>query len=208
MNRLQGVMAITPPIVADRVAWLGMIEEALRGGVDILQLRLKPATPLQLVIHGRRVLDLTRKYNVPLFIDDFPDVAVEIGAEGVHLGREDPSVADVRARYGSRLTIGGSAYCDPGLAMDLQEQGADYVGFSTPFVSNTKEDAPDCPLNNVSEAVKRLKIPIFLVGGIDQGNIELAQKTGVSGIAVSWGIFGQADPESAARQFIRAWQAA
>jgi len=205
MDSLQGVMAITPPVVADMIAWIGMIEEALRGGVQSVQLRLKPATPLQMVIQGRRVLELTRQYNVPLIIDDFPDVAMDLGAEGVHLGATDPGVADVRARYGNRLIIGGSAYCDPKRALTLQKQGANYVGFSTPFISGTKKDAPQCQLENVKKALSRLKIPIFLVGGINSDNIEIAKQTGVAGIAVSWGIFGQDDPEMTARHFTRAW---
>ncbi len=203
---LNGVMAITPPVVADRAAWLGMIEEVLHGGVRLLQLRLKPATPLQMMIHGRRVLELARKYNALLIINDFPDVAVEIGAHGVHLGRDDPRVEDVRRRYGRHLIIGGSAYCDPNLALSLQRQGADYVGFSTPFASRTKPGAPDCPLSRARELVRVLDIPVFLVGGITPGNAATAHRTGVSGIAVSWGLFGAAEPENAASVFVSHWR--
>ena len=204
-SKLKGVMAITPPVVADRAAWLGMIEAVLHGGIRLLQLRLKPATPLQMLIHGRRVLDLVRRYDALLIVNDFPDVAIAIGADGVHLGRDDPRVQDVRRRYGSDLIIGASAYCDLDLALSLQHQGADYVGFSTPFASRTKPGAPDCPLTNVSRLVQALKIPVFLVGGIGLENQGIVRETKVAGVAVSWGLFGADEPEAAARVLTESW---
>ena len=199
-------MAITPPVVADRVIWLGMVEAALKGGVEILQLRLKPATPMEMMLQARRVLTLTRRYGIPLIINDFPEVAAEVGADGVHLGREDPQIGEVRKRYGKELIIGASAYCDPSRAMDLQQEGADYLGFSTPYVSKTKPDAPDCALDKARQVIAGVRIPVFMVGGITLDRMGELKSIGAQGFAVSWGLFGQGDPETRARAFARSWK--
>ena len=158
------------------------------------------------MLHARRVRELTGYYNIPLIIDDFPEVAVEVGAAGVHLGRNDPSVSKIRQEYGNKLIIGASAYCDPDLALKLQQDGADYVGFSTPFKSKTKSSAPECPLSAVTRARELLSIPIFMVGGITLENIDQVHQTRVEGFAVSWGLFGAGDPEETARHFVNAWR--
>ena len=206
MNKLHGMMAITPPVVADRVLWSGMIEAVLKGGARILQLRLKPATPMEVMLQARRVLELTRHYGIPLIIDDFPEVAAEVGADGVHLGKDDASVSEVRREYGKKLIIGASAYCDPELAVDLQHQGADYLGISTPFVSSTKKSAPSCPMSVVGRVKQSVSIPVFLVGGITLDNIDQVKRSGADGFAVSWALFGAGDPQENAQKFVESWK--
>ena len=199
---LSGLMVITPPVVENRAEFYGMIHAALKGGADIIQLRLKPISPLKLMMFGRALLELTGEYNVPLIVDDVPLVAKEIGAAGVHVGKDDPDVKEIREQYGRKLIVGASGYCDVELVRQLEAQGADYVGFSSPYASVTKPSKSKCPLLDLNRAVKSVSIPVFAIGGITLDNVKSVLETGVAGVAVGAGIFYSGkDVEDTTRKF-------
>ncbi len=199
--RIGPLYAITDPRLMPDEVFLEMAEAALRGGVDVIQLRDKIRPREQLINLGKKLLKLCNRYNVPLIVNDHPDVAKEIGAHGVHVGKDDPPVDYARKILGPDAIIGASAYDDVNLALELERLGADYVAFGAVFPSPTKPKEPLIDWHVFTEARKVLKVPIVAIGGINKKNLpELMEKAKPDAVAVVSAIFGERDPESAARE--------
>ncbi len=199
LKRIGPLYAITDPGWIPEDRFLEVVEQALRGGVDVLQLREKDKPRDFVIERGRQLLRLCRRYRVPLIVNDHPEIAKAIGADGVHVGRDDPPIPEARALLGPRAIIGASAYGDLDLALRLQEEGADYVAFGAMFPSPTKPDEPVVPLEVLREARKVLRIPIVAIGGITLENLPLLMEQGrPDAVAVISAIFGHPDPERAA----------
>jgi thiamine-phosphate pyrophosphorylase len=126
-------------------------------------------------------------------------VAKEIGADGVHVGREDPPVTEARDLLGPNVIIGASCYGDVERAVAAEQAGADYVAFGTPFPSPTKTKRTDISLRIFQEAKHRVHVPVFAIGGIAMANAQQIIDAGADGIAVVSGVFGAPDVEAAAR---------
>lgn len=193
-----GLYAITPDC-ADFALLLAQVEAALSGGAQVIQLRDKRRrfNPAQ----ARRLLELCHAHQVPLIINDDLELAARIGADGVHLGREDADVCQARARLGSEASIGSSCYADLDLAIRAVQNGATYVAFGAFFPSPTKPKAPLAPIELLASAKAVLTCPIVAIGGITPENGALLLEAGADLLAAIDGIFGCSDPKQAARRY-------
>lgn len=201
---LKGLYVITDKKLIPRERFAATVEEAIRGGASVVQLREKGSPEDETIELGKALLELTRKYGVPLIINDSAELAREIGADGVHLGENDPKVAHAREMLGEDKIIGVSCYGKIERGIDAERDGADYVAFGTPFFTPTKPERTPTSFDVLREAVSRIKnIPIFAIGGITPENAGSVLETGVDGIAVITAVFGSPDPESAARELSR-----
>lgn len=189
--KLRGLYAITPE-------GPGLIEkarEALEGGVVLLQYRDKAAR----LSEAKALAALARRYHVPLIVNDDVDLALEIGAEGVHLGRDDGSLATARQKMKGRI-LGVSCYNDLGAARAAVRAGADYVAFGSVFASPTKPGAVRAPLELFREG-KSLKVPLAAIGGITLENAPAAIAAGAGLLAVISDLFDAPDIKSRALQY-------
>ena len=198
---------ITDPVLTPPLHLVDRVGAALRGGADLVQLRHKGADPDQLIAEGRALLALCRRFGVPLIVNDHPDIARAIGADGVHVGRDDPPVAEARRILGPEAIIGASAYGSVDLAVELERQGASYVAFGAVFPSPTKPEEPVVPLSVFREARKRVSVPIVAIGGITLDNLEILYREARPDLfAVVSAVFGAPDPEAAARRLKERWR--
>ena len=187
--------------VTDR-AWVGkqtlleQIEDALKGGATIIQLREKKLDEDSFVEEAIQVRDLCHKYNVPLIINDNVEVALKSGADGVHVGIEDAPVAEIRKRVSADFIIG--ATCKTVEQAKLAEAaGADYMGVGAVFPSPTKTNAVRITNAQLREIVSAVSIPAVAIGGISYDNVCQIQGSSISGVAVVSAIFGAEDIEKA-----------
>ena len=197
--KLRGLYAITDTKLIPRQRFIETVEAAVRGGATMVQLREKETPREEIIQLGREVLAVTRRHGALLIINDHPSVAQEIGADGAHVGRDDPSVAEARALLGPQAIIGASCYGDVARAVTAEQDGADYVAFGTPFPSPTKTKRTDLSLAIFRQVKHHVKVPVFAIGGITIDNVQQVIDAGADGIAVVSGVFGAADVEAAAR---------
>ena len=171
-----------------------LVERAFSAGVDIFQLRLKGLPRDEILRIGEKIRSLATKYDVTFIVNDDPLIARELDADGVHVGKEDYQVREAREILGPDRIVGASSYDNLELALKLQEEGADYLGFSSPFESPTKPEKPRTSPELLRKACKTLNIPIFAIGGINPENVEDVLKLGVHGVAVISSVFNSGDP--------------
>jgi thiamine-phosphate pyrophosphorylase len=198
-TKLRGLYAITDTHLIPRARFAATVEAAVRGGATMIQLREKEAPRAEIVRLGREILAVTRRYGALLIINDHPSVVQEIGADGVHVGREDPSIAEARALLGPQAIIGASCYGDIERAVEAEKAGADYVAFGTPFPSPTKPKRTDISVEIFRQAKQSVRVPVFAIGGITLANAQQIIAAGADGIALVSGVFAQPNVEAAAR---------
>ena len=190
--------------VTDR-AWVGkktlldQIEEALRGGVTLLQLREKNLPEEEFLKEALQVKELCHRYNVPLIINDNVDVAEKSGADGVHVGIEDAPVGEIRRRMGPDFIIGATAKTVE-QAVFAERSGADYLGVGAVYPSPTKKNAIRITKEQLLEICSAVSIPAVAIGGITAENLPPLAGSGIAGAAVVSAVFGAENPETAARQ--------
>ncbi len=200
-TKLSGLYVITDKKLIDRDNFVQTVEKAIKGGARIVQLREKDTHQNEVINLGKELLVMTKKYGVPLIINDSPELAGEIGADGVHLGGEDTSIEHARSILGTQAIIGVSCYNQIDRGLKSVESGADYVVFGTPYYTPTKPDREPTSIEILEEAVRLItEIPVFAIGGITADNASSILQTGVDGIAVITSVFGSADPERAAQE--------
>ena len=197
--KVRGLYAITDTKLIPRHRFVETVEAAVRGGATMVQLREKETPREEVIRLGRELLSVTRRYDALLIVNDHPAIAQEIGADGTHVGREDPPVAEARAMLGPEAIIGASCYGDVARAMAAEQAGADYVAFGTPFPSPTKPKRTDLSLGIFREVKRQVKVPVFAIGGITVDNAPQVIDAGADGIAVVSGVFAAPDVEAAAR---------
>ncbi len=159
------------------------IEEALKGGVTMLQLREKNATGREFLEKAVKLRSLTKKYNVKFIINDRVDIAMLCDADGVHVGQSDIAADKVRRLIGKNKIIGVSARTVEE-AMKAKENGADYLGVGAMFTTTTKLDAKSVTINKLSEIKKEVNLPIVAIGGITLDNINKLKQCNIDGHAV------------------------
>lgn len=176
------------------------VAAAIRGGAAVIQYRFKDAAadPKPL---AEKLLAVCRAAGVPLIINDSVELAALIGADGVHLGRDDAGIALARRRLGTDAIVGVSCYDSVERAVEAEAAGADYAAFGRFFPSHTKPLAPLARLGTLAEAKRRLAIPLVAIGGITPANGGALLAAGADFLAVVEGVFGGADPEASAREF-------
>ena len=193
--------------VTDR-AWIGkmslyeQVEAALKGGATMVQMREKGLTDDPAGEYLEEALSLralTKRYNVPLIIDDNIKLALLCGADGVHVGQNDMDAAQARALLGPDKILGVTAKTVE-QALKAQEQGADYLGSGAVFGTSTKADALPMTMERLGEICRSVSIPVVAIGGICLENIGKLKGSGAAGAAVVSGIFGAEDIEETVRQ--------
>ena len=186
--------------VTDR-SWTGrqtlpqQIEEALKGGATIVQLREKNLDFDSFVNEATEVKKICEKYGVPLIINDNVQVALQSGADGVHVGLEDMSVKDIRKLVGSDFIVGATAKTVT-QAKKAEDEGADYIGVGAVFPSPTKTNAIRITVNELKEICDCVSIPAVAIGGINRDNMKEISGGGMKGVALVSAIFGADDIES------------
>ena len=191
--------AVTDRAWVGKKALLDQIEEALRGGVTLLQLREKNLPEEEFLKEALQVKELCRRYNVPLIINDNVDVAEKSGADGVHVGIEDAPVAEIRRRMGPDFIIGATAKTVE-QAVFAERSGADYLGVGAVYPSPTKKNAIRITKEQLLEICSAVSIPAVAIGGITAENLPPLAGSGIAGAAVVSAVFGAENPETAARQ--------
>ena len=181
--------------VTDRY-WLGertlhdVVKESLDGGVTFVQLREKHLDQAHFLEEAKDLKMLCKAYNVPFVINDNVDIALEMDADGVHVGQSDMEAGDVRAKLGPDKIIGVSAQTVE-QAVLAEKRGADYLGVGAVFPTNSKYDATDVSYETLKAICQAVSIPVIAIGGITKDNVEELSGSGICGIAVISAIYGQ-----------------
>jgi thiamine-phosphate pyrophosphorylase len=199
---INGLYALTPD-VADTPELVAMTRQALEGGASLVQYRNKAAGSELRREQALALARLCRAFQVPLIINDHLDLAIEVNAAGVHLGREDSPLADARRRLGHGKIIGISCYDRLERAVEAERHGADYVAFGAFFASVTKPGAPPAALDLLKRAKQELQVPVVAIGGINSDNAAGLMLHGADAVAVSNALFYAPDIRAAAENLSR-----
>ena len=179
--------------------FLCRVEKALKGGVTLVQLREKNKTTREYIALAEKVHGLTRKYNVPLIIDDRIDVAMAVDAEGVHLGQSDMPVDTARRILGEDKIIGATAKTVP-QALEAYRNGADNLGVGAIYPTTTKVKTVLTSVDTLKEIVKAVPIPVNAIGGLNKNNMSVLKGSGIAGVCVVSAIMKADDPQKAAEE--------
>ena len=194
---------ITDSTFCGEEEFLRRVEDALRGGVTLLQLREKNKTTRKYIDLAEKVHALTVKYNVPLIIDDRIDVAMAVGAEGVHLGQSDMPVATARKILGDDIIIGATTKTVP-QALEAYEQGADYLGVGAIYPTTTKVKTVLTSVETLADICHAVPIPVNAIGGLNKDNIDVLKDADIAGICVVSAIMKADSPYDATIELIEA----
>lgn len=197
----RGLYAITDAALMAPRGLLNLTERALKAGIRVLQYRDKGTDHPRRRREAEALLDLCRSYGVPLLINDDLELAAEIGADGVHLGKDDPPIDQARRRLGPQAIIGVSCYNRIELARQAAANGADYVAFGRFFPSSSKPLAVQAHLELLAQARAELHLPLVAIGGITTENGAALVAAGADMLAVIHGLFGQPDIAAAAAAY-------
>lgn len=201
IRQLRGLYAITPE-TPDLAQLLKMVRAALDGGARLVQYRAKGLGAAERSHQAGALLQLCRKCDVPLIINDDLELAIHLGADGVHLGRDDGDPRRARERFPQGI-VGVSCYDDPARAAAAATAGADYVGIGSVFASTTKPQAVRAHLDVLTEAKRVARIPVAAIGGITAANAGQVVASGADMIAVLSALFDAPDVTVAARALSR-----
>ena len=193
---MRGLYAITPDF-AELEPLLRKVEQALKAGVALLQYRNKIISKDKRLLQAKELAPLARGYGVPLIINDDVEIAAAVGANGVHLGREDGDLAAARAKLPGRI-LGASCYDDLEKARAAVRAGANYVAFGSVFPSPTKPQAVKAPL---SLFAANLGVPLCAIGGITLANAPALIAAGADLLAVITDLFDAPDIAARAAQY-------
>jgi len=175
-----------------------MAEALVTGGGDLLQLRAKNLPTRAIEELARELRAITARHGVPLIINDHPEIAAGVRAEGVHLGQDDMSVADARKIVGPGCAIGKSTH-SLDQAIRAFYEGADYIGFGPLFATPTKPDYPPIGLTEIVKVHEAVRIPIFCIGGIKLDNLPKVIEAGARRVVIVSGLLQARDPIGYAR---------
>ena len=201
-TRVRRLYAVTPD-EPDTEVLARKVRQALAGGARIVQYRSKSGNRALRREQGAVLLALCHAVDASLIVNDDLDLALAIGADGLHLGREDIPIGDARARLGDGMLLGASCYDRLELALAARDAGADYVAFGSAFPSATKPGAPRASSALYREAKARLNSPVVAIGGITLENAQTPIAAGVDAVAVISALFDAPDIAAAARGFDR-----
>ncbi|MBQ9341270.1 MAG: thiamine phosphate synthase [Lachnospiraceae bacterium] len=194
-----GLYFITDSTNYSEEEFLYRVEEALKGGITLLQLREKNKSTKEYIQLAEKVHALAGRYNVPLIIDDRVDVALAINAEGVHVGAEDMPVKTARKLMGNNKIVGATAKTVP-WAKDAYEQGADYLGVGAIYPTTTKVKTVLTSTDTLRDICNAVPIPVNAIGGLNPDNIDILSGIPIAGICVVSAIMKADDPKVAAEK--------
>ena len=175
------------------------VEKALRGGATFIKKKKKSLDTESFIEEAGQIKILCEKYHVPFVINDNVEVALAVGADGVHVGQGDMAASDARKKLGAGKIIGVTARTVQ-QAAEAERQGADYLGTGAVFATSTKGDAKEISHGTLKEICRSVSIPVVAIGGITAGNVMELKGTGIEGVAVVSAVFASEDIESAARE--------
>jgi thiamine-phosphate pyrophosphorylase len=200
-NKIAGLYAIADTRYLDESRLLLAVRAAIEGGARIVQYRDKQGDMRQRGTQAQALATLCRAMNAVFLINDDVTLAKQIGADGVHVGRDDASLQEARRALGKNVIVGVSCYNELERAERAQANGADYVAFGSFFPSRTKPDAVRAELDLLKHARQRLHVPIVAIGGITPDNAVPLLEAGADALAVIDGVFGAADARAAAERY-------
>ncbi len=181
--------------------FLERCEAALRGGVTLVQIREKEKSTRKYIALTEKLHTLCRKYNVPLIVDDRIDVAMAVGAEGVHLGQSDMPVKMARKILGDSVIIGATAKTVE-QAQKAYEQGADYLGVGAIYPTTTKVKTVLTSRETLKDICNVVPIPVNAIGGLNKDNIDILRGIPIAGICAVSAIMKAENPETSARELL------
>ncbi len=195
-------------LVTDRDLFPGIrlaraVEQAIRGGVTVVQLREKDACSRDFHAIAREVKEITDRYSVPLIINDRLDIALAVDAAGAHIGQDDLPARAAREVLSGRGKILGVSAATAAEALQAQADGADYIGAGSVFATGTKKGVRPLLREELKKIKQAVNIPVVAIGGINESNVRLLQGTGIDGIAVVSAILGRDDVQKAAADLKR-----
>lgn len=195
-----GLYAITQTERKNDSTIIQEVSSALKGGASVIQYRNKESdNTLDLV---NKLLFLCKENNVPFIINDDVELANQISADGVHLGKDDSNILEARKILGTHAIIGLSCYNDLTLAIKAEQLGANYVAFGRFFPSNSKPLASPARIETLHQARKQIQLPIVAIGGILPQNGKQLLKAGADILAVIGGIFDH-EPEQSVNAYLK-----
>jgi len=174
------------------------VEQAVKGGCTLIQLREKELSSLDFYQTALKVKAVTSGYRIPLIINDRVDIALAVDAEGVHIGQSDLPAKTVRSMIGNDKIMGVSVSC-LAEAEQAEKDGADYLGVGAMFATGTKTDAVLVSMDTLKDIRRKITLPIVVIGGINKNTIPLFAGVGIDGIAVVSAIISERDITAAAR---------
>lgn len=177
--------------------FLARTEAALQGGITLLQIREKEKSTREYLSLAQKTHELALRWGVPLIVDDRLDVAMAIGAEGVHLGQSDMPIGLARRIAGEEMIVGATAKTVP-QALEAYEQGADYLGVGAIYPTTTKVKTVLTSTETLREICRAVPIPVNAIGGLNKDNIHVLQGIPIAGICVVSAIMKAADPKQVA----------
>ena len=195
---------ITDSTTVPSDCFLPVVEAACKGGATIVQLREKDRSTREYMDLAVATHEITARYGIPLIIDDRVDVALAIGAEGVHVGQSDMPVGIARKIMGPDKIIGATTKTIP-QALEAYEQGADYLGCGAIYPTTTHVKTVITPVETLKEIVKAVPVPVNAIGGLNKDNIFVLKGSGIAGICAVSAIMKAADPELATRELKQAF---
>lgn len=198
----RGIYALTDDDLLSADLLLPAVEQALQAGIALLQYRNKATASATRLTQAAALLELCRSYSVPLLINDDVELCRQLGADGVHLGQQDCSLADARDALGGAALIGITCHQSLQLAQAAQQGGADYVAFGRFFPSTTKPGAPAASPAILGRARAQLDVPVVAIGGINADNGASLIAAGADMLAVVGGLFGTIDVSGNARNLV------
>lgn len=202
MNNLDLSLYLVTNNSEDEEKFLNIVEESLKGGVSVVQLREKKAETLDFYNLALKVKEITQKYNVPLIINDRIDIALAIDADGVHVGQSDMPAKTARSMIGEDKILGVSA-ANIKEAKKAQRDSADYIGVGAVYPTNTKDDATSVPKKELKEIVKSVDIPVVAIGGITQENAHELNDCEIDGLSVVSAIMEAKNPKIASKNLLK-----
>ena len=183
-----------------------VVEESLDGGVTMVQLREKQLEEGAFLEEAKELQALCRDRHIPFLVNDNVDIALEMDADGVHVGQSDMEALDVRKKLGPDKIIGVSAQTVE-QALLAQAHGADYLGVGAVFPTGSKDDAVEVPFETLKAICQAVTIPVVAIGGISKANVAELSGSGICGVAVISAIYGAQDIRKAAEELKEATRA-
>jgi len=202
----RGLYAITDSKLLSPERMVEAVALAIQGGAEMIQYRDKSDDPMRRQWEAADLSNLCRPLGVPLIINDDVELAGQIMAKGVHLGKDDADIASARRELGNNAIIGVSCYNDLEHAIEAEKAGADYVAFGSFFPSPTKPNAPRADIELIRQAKQKLSIPVVAIGGITADNGAPLVEAGADMLAVISNVFGQADIAAAAERIAKLFE--
>jgi thiamine-phosphate pyrophosphorylase len=199
--RVRGLYAIADTQYLKDARLIAAVGEAIAGGAKLVQYRDKGADPARRRDQARALLALCRRHGVAFIVNDDVRLAAALGADGAHVGRDDPALTEARRQLGANRLIGVSCYNELERALTAQSQGADYVAFGSFFPSRTKPQAARASVELLRAARAQLHIPIVAIGGITPENGADLLAAGADALAVIDGVFNRPDIRAAAQRY-------